>query len=311
MKFKAEFSDRGLVLLEKRFVPALEKNGPHCLLYLTPTHVSLVHSVLSTDGVQVIAQLSKDAVFEEYHISSLYGNSIAFQVELPLLLRVLHSAAAVEWDQFAVRLTKKKATPAAERATPFLNFECRGARTATVQDLPVGNPLLRAELEELQRLVGAAQQVPSTLVQMPDLSQLQSVSDRLKNVGDVLRVAVFRSGGLHLRVYTSCVSIGTSYRNLRVLGVRSVPRLEAESPNPAAELDEALSAGEATAVDVGMKHFVKSLQCHLTAPEATYCGIADNGSCLTMMFQYFYPGTRQTDEGLSLYYRLPILDMES
>lgn len=44
------------------------------------------------------------------------------------------------------------------------------------------------------------------------------------------------------------------------------------------------------------------LRCKPTA------GVGAVDSCLYMMFQYFIPGTRQTDNTISLHYRLPVLD---
>ena len=59
-----------------------------------------------------------------------------------------------------------------------------------------------------------------TLVQVPDLPQLQSLVDRLKNVGDILTVAVTQYGDLHLQVSTSLVTVGSEFRKLRVVGDR-------------------------------------------------------------------------------------------
>jgi HUS1 checkpoint protein len=73
-------------------------------------------------------------------------------------------------------------------------------------------------------------------------------------------------------------------------------------------LQLALQKEEASAVSVSMKHFAKSLQCYLTKPDASFCGVAPDDACLLMLFQYFKPGTRQTDNTISLHYRLPVLD---
>lgn len=43
------------------FVPAFEKIGKTCHIYLTPVHFILLHNVLNSDGVQAIAQFSKVA----------------------------------------------------------------------------------------------------------------------------------------------------------------------------------------------------------------------------------------------------------
>ena len=84
-----------------------------------------------------------------------------------------------------------------------------------------------------------------------------------------------------------------------------------------------------------MKHLVKSLHCHLAKPDytfygvfsavisVTFCvqqtffhniflticiGIVPGGACLTVVFQYFIPGTRLADKSISFYCRLPVLD---
>lgn len=62
--------------------------------------------------------------------------------------------------------------------------------------------------------------VCKTLVQVPDLHQLQTLANRLKNVGEILEIAVTQYGDLHLHISTSMVTIGSEFRKLRVLGVR-------------------------------------------------------------------------------------------
>lgn len=41
------------------FLPAFEKIGKTCHIYLTPVHLIILHNVLNSDGVQAIAQFSK------------------------------------------------------------------------------------------------------------------------------------------------------------------------------------------------------------------------------------------------------------
>jgi HUS1 checkpoint protein len=59
MKFKAILTDYGVALLERRFVPAFEKIGKTCHVYLTRVHITLLHNVLNADGVQAVAQFSR------------------------------------------------------------------------------------------------------------------------------------------------------------------------------------------------------------------------------------------------------------
>lgn len=64
--------------------------------------------------------------------------------------------------------------------------------------------------------------VKQTLVQVPDLAQLQNLVDRLKNVGDTLTVSITQYGDLHLQVSTSLITVGSEFRRLRVLGVHGM-----------------------------------------------------------------------------------------
>ncbi|KAJ7300056.1 hypothetical protein O6H91_Y083800 [Diphasiastrum complanatum] len=307
MKFKAFLTDHGVSLLERRFVPAFEKIGKTCHIYLTRDHVILLHNVLNADGVQAIAQFNKEALFEEYRISSQNEDRIAFTIDLTLLSRALKSSISMDGDKLQVKLVKKRPT-LSERPMPYLTFESKGYRSAVVQDVPISQPLTRADAQELQYALEMVQDLPRTLVQMPDLLQVQTLVERLKNVGDVLEVAVTQYGDLHLQVTTTMVSIGSEFRKLRVLGVRADSSTIEGASNPSARLEQALRNREASSVQVSMKHFTKSLQCHLTKPDASFCGVSPNDSCLLLMFQYYVPGTRQTDNSLSLHYRLPVLD---
>ncbi|XP_057859398.1 uncharacterized protein LOC131068219 isoform X2 [Cryptomeria japonica] len=243
MKFKGFLTDNGVYLLERKFVPALEKIGKNCHLYLTKDHVIFLHNVLNADGVQAIAQFKK------------------------------------------------------------------GYKSAIIQDVPISNPLSRVDVHELQSALDMAQELPQTLVQVPDLVQLQSLIDRLKNVGEVLDVAITQYGDFHLKVSTTCITIGSDYRRLRVVGVRAndASSLD-ETVSSSARIERAIQRGEASSVQVNIKHFAKSIQCHLARPDAAFYGIATQGACLTVIFQFFVPGTRQTDNSISLHCRLPVLD---
>ncbi|VAH49683.1 unnamed protein product [Triticum turgidum subsp. durum] len=314
MKFKASFTDDGISLLDKRFLPAIDKVGRVCHVYLTPTHAMLLHNLLGStgpegDGPQCVAQFAKDLLFREYNVSSRDGNRVAFSVDVALLHRALRSALAVHAQSPAtgdapaaiqVKLVNKQ-TPGSRSAAPFLTFETKGARSAVVQDVPISKPLSRSDVARLQDALDAAQELPETLVQVPDLQQLQNLVDRLKNIGDLLSVTVTQYGDLHLQVSTSLVTLGSEFKRLRILGAR------ANAP----VVDQNMFTGACYSIfsqQVSMKHLVKSLQCHLAKPDCTFYGIAPNGACLTVIFQYFIPGTRLTDKSISFYCRLPVLD---
>ncbi|AQK44989.1 hus1-like protein isoform 1 [Zea mays] len=325
MKFKAFFTDDGISLLDKRFLPAMDKVGRVCHVFFTPTHAMLLHNLLGATaagpdggGPQCVAQFAKDLLFREYNLSSRNGNQIAFSVEVALLHRALRSVLAVHAQPPAagdaagapaiqVRLVNK--LPAGSRtATPFLTFETKGAHAAVVQDVPISRPLSRSDVERLHAALDAAKDLPKTLVQVPDLPQLQSLVDRLKNVGDLLTVAVTQYGDLHLQVSTSLVTVGSEFRKLRVIGDRANAPVGDQNLTSSTRMDMAVERREALSVQVNMKHLVKSLHCHLAKPDCTFYGIAPDGACLTVVFQYFIPGTRLADKSISFYCRLPVLD---
>ncbi|XP_043702852.1 uncharacterized protein LOC122653009 isoform X2 [Telopea speciosissima] len=284
MKFKAFLTDNGVALLEKRFIPALDKMGRVCHLYLTRDHAMFLHNLLNGDGVQSIAQFRKESLFDDYRISSQNDDRIAFLVDLGLLHRALRSSvnisiegaagAAATSNRLQIRLVKKQA-PNSRQPMPFLTFETK------------------------------------TLVQIPDLLQLQNFVDRLKQVGDLLNVSITQYGDLHLQVSTTLTTVGSEFRKLRVLGVQVEAPAGDQVLSAQSRREVALQKGEALSVHVSMKHFTKTLHCHLTKPDCAFYGIAPQGSCLTVIFQFFIPGTRQTDKSISLHCRLPVLDTGS
>ncbi|KAJ1271970.1 hypothetical protein BS78_06G167200 [Paspalum vaginatum] len=285
MKFKAFFTDDGISLLDKRFLPAMDKVGRVCHVFLTPTHAMLLHNLLGATaagpdggGPQCVAQFAKDLIFREYNLSSRNGNQIAFSVEVALLHRALRSVLAVH-------------------AQPPAAGDAPGA--PAIQDVPISRPLSRSDVERLQAALDAAKDLPQSLV------------DRLKNVGDLLTVAVTQYGDLHLQVSTSLVTVGSEFRKLRVIGDRANAPVGDQNLTASTRMDMAVERGEALSVQANMKHLVKSLHCHLAKPDCTFYGIAPGGACLTVVFQYFIPGTRLADKSISFYCRLPVLDTGS
>jgi len=174
MKFKAFLTDNGVNLLEKRFLPALERTGKSCHLYLTRDHALFLHNLLNGDGVHSVAQFRKEALFHDYRISSNNDDRIAFALDLSLLLRALRSAVAVasEYSASASAATRleiklvKKLSPNSTQSMPFLTLETRGYKSAVIQDIPISKPLSRAQVTELQTALDSAQDLPPTLVQV-------------------------------------------------------------------------------------------------------------------------------------------------
>jgi len=73
MKFKAFLTENGVNLLEKRFLPALDKMGKVCHLFLTGEKAYFLHNLLSGEGIQCVAQ---------FHKETLFGDITASQVKL-------------------------------------------------------------------------------------------------------------------------------------------------------------------------------------------------------------------------------------
>ncbi|KAL3835523.1 hypothetical protein ACJIZ3_010259 [Penstemon smallii] len=310
MKFKAFLTDNGISLLEKRILPALDKMGKICHLYLTRDHAVFLHNLLNSDGVQSIAQFSQQSLFQDYRISSQNDDRIAFSIDLTLLHRALRSILTVQdfnHHRLQIKLVKKL-PPHSTQPTPFLTFEAKGYKSAVVHDVPISKPLSRADLQELQLSLQNAQEMPATLVKAPELTSLQNFVDRMKHVGEVMGVSISKYGDLHLKISTSLIALGAEFRKLMVLGERADPVAEDRDLSAQTRNERAVQRGDAMTVDVSVKHFFKSLQCSLAKPDCAFYGIAQHGACLIVIFQFFIPGTRQTDKSISLHCRLPVLD---
>ncbi|KAK9054655.1 hypothetical protein SSX86_025738 [Deinandra increscens subsp. villosa] len=318
MKFKAFLTDHGVNLLEKRFLPALDKMGKTCHLYLTRDHAIFLHNLLNGDGIQSIAQFQKEALFEDYRISSQNDDRIAFTIDLSLLHRALRSILTIYTEfggshsgdsalnRLQIKLVKKL-PPHSSQPMPFLTFETKGYKSAVIQDVPISKPLSRSDVLELQSALDMAQDLPQTLVQVPDMNQLQSFVDRMKHVGDVLNVSITKYGDLHLQISTSLITLGAEFRKLKVVGEQARASPGDDNLTAQTRTRRAIDKGNAMSVQVSVKHFFKSIQCHLAKPDCAFYGIAQQGSCLTVVFQFFVPGTRQTDKSISLHCRLPVL----
>lgn len=320
MKFKAFLTENGINLLEKRTLPALDKMGKVSHLYLTRDHAIFLHNLLNGHGIQSIAQFKKEALFEDYRISSQNDDQIAFSIDLTLLHRALRSILTIyaesgeahnppdfNFGRLQIKLVKKL-PPHSNQPMPFLTFETKGSKSAVIQDVPISKPLSRADVQELQMALDGAQEMPKTLVKVPELNSLQNFVDRMKHVGDVMGVSISKYGDLHLQMSTTLVRLGADFRKLMVIGEHADERPEDGNLSAQSRTERAVQRGDAMTVQVSVKHFFKSLQCSLARPDCAFYGIAPQGSCLTVIFQFFIPGTRQTDKSISLHCRLPVLD---
>lgn len=172
MKFKAFLTDNGITLLERRFIPALEKINRICHLYLTPDHVFFLHNLINGDDLQSVAQFQIQSLFYDYRISSQNQDRIAFSLDLSLLLRALRSSASIVAEHFGGAANRlqiklvKKLPPNSTQPMPFLTFESKGDKSAVIQDVPISKPLSRAQVVELQTALDMAKELPSSLVQV-------------------------------------------------------------------------------------------------------------------------------------------------
>ncbi|KAL2906956.1 Checkpoint protein hus1-like protein [Bienertia sinuspersici] len=293
MKFKAFLTENGVILLERRFIPALEKMGKICHVYLTKDHTFFLHNLLTNDGVQSIAQFRKDALFSDYRISSQNEDRIGFSLDLSLLLRALRSAAAISsaMDRLQIKLVKKL-PPNSTTPMPFLTFETKGYASAVIQDIPISKPLSRSQVLELQTALDDAQELPRTLVGVSELDRMLHFVEKMKQLGDVMGVEIGKNGELGLKVSSSLVTLGAEFKRLMIVG----------------EDNEDSNGDNGMNVLVSMKHFVKCLQCHLAKPDCAFYGVGSQSGSLTVVFQFFVPGSRQTDKSISFHCRLPLLD---
>ncbi|KAG6422250.1 hypothetical protein SASPL_118815 [Salvia splendens] len=272
----------------------------------------------------MINQFQNILIYNDNMMQSKNGRLAAFMLDIACGSMAVSSDVIVEAETIETAIRQlmdpenkirlklvKKLPPNSTQATPFLTFEARGHRSAVVQDVPVSKPLSRADVHELHLAVESCEQLPATLVMAPELSSLHSFVDGMKHVGDVMAVSVSKYGDLHLQISTSLIALGAEFRKLKVLGERADPVAEDSGLSAKTRVERGVQRGDAMTVQVSVKHFFKSLQCSLAKPDCAFFGIAPQGACLMVFFQFFVPGTRVTDKSFSLHCKLPVLDTGS
>lgn len=131
------------------------------------------------------------------------------------------------------------------------------------------------------------------------MNQLQSYVDRMKHVGDLLNVSISKYGDL-------LITLGAEFWKLLVIGDKAQAAPEDQNLSAQSRSQRAILRGDAQSVQVSVRHFSKSLQCHLAKPDSGFYGIVPPGGLLTVIFQFFIPGTRQTDKSISLHCRIEL-----
>ncbi|XP_020581085.1 uncharacterized protein LOC110025137 [Phalaenopsis equestris] len=165
MKFKAFLTQDDVNLLDKHFLPSLDKIERVCHLYLTRDHAIFLHNLLGGDGVQSVAQFKKEVLFHDYRISSQNDDHIAFAIGIALLHQALCNAQTIQLqsqdDIVAIQIKLVKKLPIESlNPTSFLMFETKGVKSAVVQDVPTSKPLSRADFMQLQTALDSAHDLP-------------------------------------------------------------------------------------------------------------------------------------------------------
>ncbi|KAF5831845.1 DNA damage checkpoint protein [Dunaliella salina] len=317
MKFKATFTDKGLRVLEKAFLPTLEKCGKSCQMLLGVDEVNFIQTPVNTDGACVSARFYKDVLFhpETYSICSKHYNLIAFNVELGLLLRVLRAAGANQAELLEVKLTQK-AAPAAAASTPvesrpYLTFTGRGPNVNLVQDLPISKPYVPREIDRLVQSKEVPTLCPYYVDMQPCTITLQAMVDKMKSISDTLVFATCKNGDVHINVAAVNMMLGLQAQSLNVFPQHVVPVLANDRSLPAEQqLQAAVEAGDATVVHVPLKHLARVLAVSaLTGPSQILFGLGEEHSCVHIMFVFRDPTKDAAyDDSVALSFKLPLVE---
>ena len=288
MKFKAVISDEGLRLLQKGFAPTLERFGKTAQVLLGPEDVHLIQDTNNTDGPFVHATLQREALFEggQVHIGSKYKNLIAFQLDIPNLIRVLHGARNVSASSLEVKLALRELcvdlSTGAMAKKPFLTFTSRDANLDMRYDLPISAPYQSTEVEELVQYKDQTTVCPYYLnLQGPELLRVHGALDKLKvsaalggrggggglhgepdrparslqNFSDKIELGTTQAGALHVYVSDLSAQVGIELRQLKVMWSDGRERTtgaadEVAGDSPLGRLNRAVRKGQGSGVTV-------------------------------------------------------------
>lgn len=133
--------------------------------------------------------------------------------------------------------------------------------------------------------------------------------DRMSGVGDSLIISIHKCGDLDLKVSTHRVSLGAQIRKLAVIEDRAGASPGDWTVSAQDCRERMLQKGDVRSVQVLVKHFTESLLCDLG--DCTFYGIGEQDSCLSVIFRFFIPSSRETDKSISFHVRIPSLDFGS
>lgn len=308
MRFKGVLSEEGLHWLESKFIPTLEKLGKEVYMLLLPGALYIAQDQAVSD-IEVHVDMLSAEVFHEYRVVSQNNNKIAFRLHAKPLLSVLKSVS--HSDCVILRLVKRTHEDGA--VYPYLNFHCTGDSASTAvstdvkQDLPLlGNPLARAEVAELERIIQSRTHIEYWLqMDRLRLSTLEKALDRIHPASHSVDLFMTPAGLLLFQTAdsTSPVIMGMEYRGLRVWpreqdqynpedDHRAAPW--AQTPNGTADtqaiqashIQHARSTGQLTKVTIATKDLSKALKLQQTQPDDAMMGIPASNAFVELAFRY-------------------------
>jgi HUS1 checkpoint protein len=331
-------SDRGIGILERKFLPTLEKFRKKSTMMFTRDTLFIVQQPTATssttDELQITLRLAANVLFEPgtYRCQSSYQDTVAFDFDVSLALKVLRSAASHGAATVDVKLTN---APLSSTATPTLQPALRftwrgeGHNIAMVQYLPVDKPYLKSRITELQNSRAIKEDAttlcPFYLDIEPVVGRVQGVVEKLGKIAPELSMVLTRTGDLHLRGLASEVRLGAETRGLAVLPADATlppaAAITADGDNnnnnnnnnnmaTTAEerLEEARSGGNAAEVTLLARHVSKALSSsQISQPARLLCGISGNLGHVHIMFVHRDPCSEdEFDDSISLSYKLPV-----
>lgn len=322
-------SDRGIGILEKKFLPTLEKFRKKSTMMFTRDTLFIIQqpttTFSTTDELQITLRLAANVLFEPgtYRCQSSYQDTVAFDFDVSLALKVLRSAASHGAATVDVKLTN---APLSSTATPTLQPALRftwrgeGHNIAMVQYLPVDKPYNKSRITELQNS-GAIKEDAATLCPFyldiqPVVGRVQGVVEKLGKIAPELSMVLTRTGDLHLRGLASEVRLGVETRGLSVLPADAIlppaATVEGDDNNMATtaeeRLEEARAGGNAAEVTLLARHLSKALgSSQISQPARLLCGISGNLGHVHIMFVHRDPCSEdEFDDSISLSYKLPV-----
>ena len=168
--------------------------GPTCILVFSPTVTKLILSADYTSGEQVYAELPSSTWSEDLRCeSAAEGNQIPLLVHLPNLIKALQSCVA--HDKSALRLLKRN-------GRAFLSISSDHVDSNQVShEVPVQVMQAKALAECEEPMLDE----PAVKINLPPVSMLASIADKMKQVSEILDIEATSDGTLTLAVNQSQV----------------------------------------------------------------------------------------------------------